>query len=85
MNGWLACLKELGILEDNPAWTKAAPTPEYPEPSTPYSPMIFLDFDEEEYVNRPEDEEDVLGLVVALSNEVTNIGGGSREDGCGGI
>ena len=73
MDGWISCLKELGIPEDNPAWTKATPAFVYPEPLAPYSLMILPDFDEKEYVNRLEDDEDVPGIVVAPINEVTNL------------
>ena len=50
LEGWLACLAELGVPEDNPAWTNAALAPVFPEPPVPYSPMILPGFDEE-YVN----------------------------------
>ena len=73
MGGLLACLKELSIPEDNPAWTKAVPALEYPESPTPYLLMILPSFDKEEYVNKTEDDEDVPGLVRAPSNEVTNL------------
>ena len=52
MEGWLACLTELGIPKDNPAWAKVAPALEIPEPLVFYSPMILSGFDEEEYMNR---------------------------------
>ena len=54
MEGWLTCLTELGTLDDNPTWAKAALDPELPKSPMPYSPMILSDFDEEEYVNWPE-------------------------------
>ncbi|GFZ04422.1 hypothetical protein Acr_16g0010460 [Actinidia rufa] len=31
LEGWLACLSELGIPKDNPTWVKATPAPEFPE------------------------------------------------------
>ena len=46
MEGWLACLTELSIPEDNPTWAKVAPTPELPEPPAPYLLMILPSFDE---------------------------------------
>ena len=74
MEGWLACLTKLGILEDNPAWAKVAPVPELPEPPEPYLPMILLEFNEEEYMNLPTEYED--DAVVAPCNE---LGGGEKE------
>ena len=69
MEGWLACLAELGVPEDNLTWAKAAPTPKFPKPPTPYSPIILRGFDEEEYVNRTEEDE-TADDVVAHSDEV---------------
>ncbi|GFZ14832.1 hypothetical protein Acr_24g0010220 [Actinidia rufa] len=46
--GWLACLAELGIPEDNPTWAKAAPAAELPESPEPYSPLILPGFNEED-------------------------------------
>ena len=40
MEGWLACLTELGIPKDNPAWAKATLATKLPESPEPYSPMI---------------------------------------------
>ena len=51
MEGWLACLSELGILEDNPTWAKAALEAELPESPEPYSPLILPDFNKKEYMN----------------------------------
>ena len=65
MEGWLACLTELGISEDNLAWAKVALVP---EPPVPYSPMILSSFDKEEYMNWPEEDEDVADAVVAPVN-----------------
>ena len=63
-------MKELGIPEHNPAWAKATPAlaPEYPEPLAPYLPMILPGFDEDEYVNRPKEDE-ATDDVVAFSDE----------------
>ncbi|GFY81580.1 hypothetical protein Acr_01g0013890 [Actinidia rufa] len=57
MEVWLACLAELDIPEDNPAWAKAAPTVEFPKPPEPYSPLILLSLNEEEYLNQPTEED----------------------------
>ncbi|GFZ11453.1 hypothetical protein Acr_22g0008510 [Actinidia rufa] len=38
MEGWLACLTELSILEDNPAWSKTTPIVELPESPKPTCP-----------------------------------------------
>ncbi|GFZ03344.1 hypothetical protein Acr_15g0019520 [Actinidia rufa] len=47
------------------------------ESATPYSPMILPNFDEEEYINRQEDDEDVLdpvpNLVVAQSDKAATL------------
>ncbi|GFS41177.1 hypothetical protein Acr_00g0072800 [Actinidia rufa] len=76
LEGWLTCMAELIVLKDNPAWTKAALAPEFPEPPTPYSPMILPSFNEE-YMNRPDEDEDVLepvvAPVVAPTNEAANL------------
>ena len=73
MEGWFACLTEFGIPEDNPAWDKAAHAPELPEPLTPYSPMILPDFDEEEYMTWPEEDEDAAYAIVASVNEAAQF------------
>ena len=73
IEGWIACLTEFGIPEDNPAWDKAAHAPELPEPLTPYSPMILPDFDEEEYMNWPEEDEDAAYAIVASVNEAAQF------------
>ncbi|GFZ15729.1 hypothetical protein Acr_25g0001380 [Actinidia rufa] len=75
LQGWLACLAELGVPEDNPTWTKAAPALGFPEPPASYSPMVQLGFDEEKYVNRLDEDvpEPILTHVVALVDEVANL------------
>ncbi|GFS40390.1 hypothetical protein Acr_00g0068260 [Actinidia rufa] len=75
--GVLACLSKLNIPEDNPTWAKVAPVPKFLESPMPYSPMILPDFDEEEYVNRPEEEEDVPDSVVALGDEAAYLAKGA--------
>lgn len=49
IEGWLACLTNLGVPED--AWSMVAPTAELPESPKPYLPMILPDFNEEEFMN----------------------------------
>ena len=56
MEGWLACLIELRIPEENLALAKIASAPKLLEPPVPYSPMILLDFDEEGYMNWPKED-----------------------------
>ena len=46
----MACLKELGIPVDHPAWTKAALEVELSDSLEPYSPLILPNFNEEEYM-----------------------------------
>ncbi|GFS46133.1 hypothetical protein Acr_00g0100310 [Actinidia rufa] len=74
--GWLSCLKKLGVPEDNLAWTRATPVPEFPESLVPYSPMILPGFDEEEFLNRPKEDEvafePVPDLAVASDIEVAD-------------
>ena len=77
MDGWLACLTELSIPEDNPTWAKVAPTPELPEPLEPYSSMILSGFNKEEYMNHRSEDEDAANAIVAPGNELS--GGKKRE------
>ncbi|GFZ03341.1 hypothetical protein Acr_15g0019490 [Actinidia rufa] len=57
--------------------TNVAPALKFLESATPYSPMILPNFDEEEYINRQEDDEDVLdpvpNLVVAQSDKAATL------------
>ncbi|GFZ00995.1 hypothetical protein Acr_14g0006300 [Actinidia rufa] len=77
LEGWIACLAELDIPKDNPTWTKDALALEFPEFLAPYLLMILPSFDEEEYMNKPEDDEDVPDLipdlVMAPSNEAATL------------
>ncbi|GFY88871.1 hypothetical protein Acr_06g0008110 [Actinidia rufa] len=76
LEGCLSYLKELGVPEDNPAWARAAPAPEFLEFLAPYSPLILPGFNEEEFLNKPEEDEvipePVLDLIVALNLQATN-------------
>ena len=65
--------------KDNPTWTKAAPTFEYLEPPTLYSPMIIPSFNKEEYVNRPKEDE-AANDVVAPSDEAAQLAGEVTHD-----
>ncbi|GFS36310.1 hypothetical protein Acr_00g0045300 [Actinidia rufa] len=80
LEGWLTYLAELGILEDNPAWTKVALIPEFPESPMPYSPMILSSFDEEKYVNRPDEAEDVPKPLLARDVAPTNRAANPTEE-----
>ena len=51
-----ACLTELSIPTDNPAWAKAAFEVELSDSPKPYSPIILSNFNEEEYINQPSKE-----------------------------
>ncbi|GFY84010.1 hypothetical protein Acr_03g0007840 [Actinidia rufa] len=66
MEGWLACLTDLGIPEDNPTWSKAVLAVELLESSEPCFPMILPSFNEEDYMNQPAKEDG----VEAPENEV---------------
>ncbi|GFS32724.1 class I glutamine amidotransferase-like superfamily protein [Actinidia rufa] len=52
-------------VEQGTITTKVAPAPKFPESPPPYSPMILLGFDKEEYMNRPGEDENVPGLILA--------------------
>ncbi|GFZ07042.1 hypothetical protein Acr_18g0012120 [Actinidia rufa] len=79
LEGFLAFLSELDIFENNPMWSKAAPTPEFTESSTPYSPMVLPSFDKEEYANRTEEDEGVAYLVITLSNKAAHLSEEAKE------
>ena len=67
LEGWLSYLKELGVPEDNLAWTRAAPIPEFPESPAPYSPLILPGLNKEEFLIRPEEDEVVPEPVPDLA------------------
>ncbi|GFS32684.1 hypothetical protein Acr_00g0024020 [Actinidia rufa] len=83
LEGWRPCLAELSILEDNLAWNKAALAPKFLESLTPYSPMILPGFDEDEYMNRPDEDEDIsepiLARDMAPTNEAANLAEEARK------
>ncbi|GFY90941.1 hypothetical protein Acr_07g0011370 [Actinidia rufa] len=65
MDGSLAW-KELGISPDDPTWASPALPVQLPASLRRYSPIILLDFNEEEYATLPADEEDVNIAVVEV-------------------
>ncbi|GFS39666.1 hypothetical protein Acr_00g0064260 [Actinidia rufa] len=79
--GLMACLKELDIPVDHPAWTKATPEVELLNSLESYSLLFLLGFIEEEYMNQPakkdgkEDatEKGVELVEVALGEEVGEV------------
>ena len=79
MEGWLACLAELGVPEDNPTWAKAAPGPEFLVPPTSYSPLVLPRFNEEAYLHRSEEEEAATDAVVSLSNKAAQLADEARQ------
>ncbi|GFS33558.1 hypothetical protein Acr_00g0029260 [Actinidia rufa] len=58
LEGWLTCPSELGVSKDNPVWSKATPTFEFPESPMHYLPMVLFGFDKEKYANRPEEDKE---------------------------
>ncbi|GFS41465.1 hypothetical protein Acr_00g0074530 [Actinidia rufa] len=55
--GWLDRLKKLGTPSDHPVWSASPPTVERPDPPKPYSPILLLNFNKEEYANQPTKDE----------------------------
>ncbi|GFS32701.1 hypothetical protein Acr_00g0024130 [Actinidia rufa] len=53
-----ADLAALDMPDDNPAWTKAAPATKLPKSPEPYSLVILLGFNGEEYMNQSAEEDD---------------------------
>ena len=62
--GWLACLKELQIPLDHPAWSSPAPPVQLPVSPERYSPINLPDFNEEEYATLPADEGNTNTVAV---------------------
>ncbi|GFZ07011.1 hypothetical protein Acr_18g0011810 [Actinidia rufa] len=62
--GWLACLKELQIPLDHPAWSSPAPLVQLPASPERYSPINLPDFNEEEYATLPADEGNINTAAV---------------------
>ncbi|GFZ01187.1 hypothetical protein Acr_14g0008220 [Actinidia rufa] len=62
--GWLACLKELQIPLDHPAWSSPAPPVQLPVSPERYSPIHLPDFNEEEYATLPAAEGNTNAVAV---------------------
>ncbi|GFZ19738.1 pyruvate kinase family protein [Actinidia rufa] len=77
--GWLACLKELGIPSDHPAWNAAAPPIEPSNPPAVYSPLILSGFNEEEYVNQAAVDEEGIGAVKVGATPGNELVAGEEE------
>ncbi|GFS29669.1 hypothetical protein Acr_00g0007740 [Actinidia rufa] len=56
LGGWLACLKELSIPSDHPAWSSAPLEVELVYLPLAYSPLVLLDFNEEKLLEEMTDE-----------------------------
>ncbi|GFZ06742.1 hypothetical protein Acr_18g0009120 [Actinidia rufa] len=54
--GWLPCLRELGIPFDNPTWTVTPPEVKPVDPPQAYSPLMLPSFNEEELLKEMADE-----------------------------
>ncbi|GFZ09193.1 hypothetical protein Acr_20g0010010 [Actinidia rufa] len=78
--GWLACLKELKIPLDHPSWSSPAPSIQLPASSERYSPIIFPDFNEEEYATLLADEGNIN---TAVAKARTGIEGTVDRDRAG--
>ncbi|GFS37204.1 hypothetical protein Acr_00g0050620 [Actinidia rufa] len=76
--GWLTCLKELKVPLDHPAWS--SPTPPVQPLAFPerYSPIILLDFNEEEYATLPIDGGNVNIAVAEARADVEGTVDGDR-------
>ncbi|GFZ06643.1 hypothetical protein Acr_18g0008130 [Actinidia rufa] len=62
--GWIACLTELSISADHLAWAKVVPKFELPNLLDPYSALILSGFNEEEYMNQPAKEDEVIAPEI---------------------
>ncbi|GFY92773.1 S-adenosyl-L-methionine-dependent methyltransferases superfamily protein [Actinidia rufa] len=62
--GWLACLKELKIPPDHPAWSSPAPPVQLLAFPERYSPINLPDFNEEEYATLPADEGNIITAIL---------------------
>ncbi|GFZ14403.1 hypothetical protein Acr_24g0005930 [Actinidia rufa] len=78
--GWLACLKELKTLLDHPAWASPAPPIQLPASPERYSPIILLDFNEEEYATLPADEGNVNTVVAEARVGIEGTVDGDRAE-----
>ncbi|GFS40462.1 hypothetical protein Acr_00g0068690 [Actinidia rufa] len=69
--GWLACLKELQIPLDHPAWSSPAPPVQLPASPERYSPINLPDFNEKEYATLPAAEGNTNTVAVEAQARVT--------------
>ena len=71
--GWLTYLKKLGTLVEHLAWNAISTKVVFLNPPKPYSPMILLDFNKEDYTNQPT-EEAIGGDEMGTSGVADNLG-----------
>ncbi|GFS29075.1 hypothetical protein Acr_00g0005230 [Actinidia rufa] len=76
--GWLACMKELKIPLDHPAWLSPAPLVQLPASPERYSPINLPDFNEEEYATLPTDEGNIHTAVAEDRTGIEGTFGGDR-------
>ncbi|GFS37635.1 hypothetical protein Acr_00g0053170 [Actinidia rufa] len=79
----LACLMDLNTPANHPAWNVAAPEVEVPDPPEPYSPIMLLDFKEDEYANQPA-EDGAEGGGAGDFEAANKLGGEVGMSGTGG-
>lgn len=77
--GWLACLKELKIPLDHPAWSSPAPPVQLPASPERYSPIVLPDFNEEEYATLPADEGHIDTTAAEAHTGVEGTVDGGRD------
>ena len=83
---WIACLTELDIFSNHPTWAKVTPKVELPNFLDLYLPLILPGFNNEEYMNQPAKEDEVIALEI---NPTSNGNGpkdvaATKTDGDGG-
>ncbi|GFS42947.1 hypothetical protein Acr_00g0082730 [Actinidia rufa] len=76
--GWLACLKELKIPLDHPAWSSPAPPIQLFASLERYSPINLPDFNEEEYAILLADEGNINTAVAEARTVVEEMVDGDR-------
>ena len=77
--GLLACLKELSIPTDHPAWATAAPELALSDFLKDYLPIILLGFNEEEYMNQPVEKGNQSVYEVGNTNAEDELGAREGE------
>ncbi|GFY92591.1 hypothetical protein Acr_08g0009870 [Actinidia rufa] len=68
--GWLACLKELKIPLDHPAWSSPAPPIQFSASPERYSPIILLELQRRSVRTLPTDEENINTTVAMARTEI---------------